>query len=61
MNPVMPQPQAALPLADIVQPPEDGDGAARAMSAALKQAQLEPSDIGYSGIVVVMRGGDAWR
>ena len=32
---------------DIVQPPEDGDGAARAMSAALKQAQLEPSDIGY--------------
>jgi len=32
---------------DIVQPPADGDGAARAIGAALKQAHLGPGDIAY--------------
>ncbi len=31
----------------IVAPPEDGDGAARAMAAAIKRARLDPSAIDY--------------
>ena len=31
----------------ITAPPEDGEGAARAMHAALKQAQLQPQDVQY--------------
>ncbi|MBM3216653.1 beta-ketoacyl-ACP synthase II [Candidatus Poribacteria bacterium] len=32
---------------DMVSPPDDGDGAARSMQAALRNAQIEPSDVSY--------------